>query len=341
MTEEPAPLPPPRPGGSVDVAFTVEDVARIRFAVSPLWEVVTSVRVLKGSDTQGLHRRWQERAIASLRAAKLDVAPLFDLVEVPTYAIPSFLVPPPATTQPSLEVELAAVRATPPERLRASAPGVRPAVARLREDPEGGLARLTETIAAYWELTLAPYWPRIQALVDDDIRYRARMLAEGGARRLFEDIDPGVTWDAGTLRIRHRYTSGPRRLDGRGLLLVPSAFIWPRTFSVLGFAEWQPTLRYPPRGIGTLWEPRREVLSDALAGVLGRTRAALLTELASPASTTELAGRVGVTPGGVSQHLTALRAAGLVSAHRTGRVVLYARTAVGEALAAANTPVPR
>ncbi|MFI6675531.1 ArsR/SmtB family transcription factor [Kribbella sp. NPDC050470] len=69
-----------------------------------------------------------------------------------------------------------------------------------------------------------------------------------------------------------------------------------------------------------------------MAGVLGRSRAELLNQLGSPRSTTELAARTGLTPGGVSQHLSALRAAGLVTSHRSGRLVLYARTALAEAL---------
>ena len=45
-----------------------------------------------------------------------------------------------------------------------------------------------------------------------------------------------------------------------------------------------------------------------------------------------------VTFGAVSQQLTALRAAGLVTARRSGRYVLYTRTAVAEAfLTAADT----
>jgi DNA-binding transcriptional ArsR family regulator len=39
----------------------------------------------------------------------------------------------------------------------------------------------------------------------------------------------------------------------------------------------------------------------------------------------------------VSQHLGVLRAGGLVTAHRVGRVVLYARTSVAEALLAAGS----
>lgn len=94
----------------------------------------------------------------------------------------------------------------------------------------------------------------------------------------------------------------------------------------------QPALRYPTRGIGTLWEARHIPPPAALADVLGSSRARLLAEPDTPASTAGLARRTGLSPGGVSQHLSLLRAAGLVARHRTGRVVLYARTARGEAL---------
>jgi DNA-binding transcriptional ArsR family regulator len=319
-------------GGTLKIAFSAEDVARTRFAISPLWEVVASVRVLKGADEQGMHRRWAEQVRPLLAASKLDLTSLFSLVAVPTVGIPGFLVPPPTTPQPSLEVELATLRSTPPHLLRTTSPGAQAGVAALREDPERGLSRLVEVIAAYWEVALAPYWPRILTLFEGDILHRAKHFAEGGARRLLDDLDPQLTWDSGTLQMAHRCTGGALRLDGRGLLLVPSAFIWPRIFSSFGSEDGQPTLRYPPQGIGTLWEQRPRPHSHALAGVLGRTRALLLAELAAPASTTDLARRIGLSPGGVSQHLTALHAAGLVRAHRTGRVVLYARTGVGEAL---------
>lgn len=69
--------------------------------------------------------------------------------------------------------------------------------------------------------------------------------------------------------------------------------------------------------------------------MLGRSRTLLLTELEHPASTTQLAHRTGLSPAGVSQYLTALRDAGLVSAHRVGRSVLYARTDAADTLLAA------
>jgi DNA-binding transcriptional ArsR family regulator len=87
--------------------------------------------------------------------------------------------------------------------------------------------------------------------------------------------------------------------------------------------------------VGTLWE-RSGQAPDALSALLGRGRARLLAEMATPLSTTELARRTGITAGGVSQHLTTLRAAGLVVTHRQGRALLNTRTAVAEALLAAG-----
>jgi hypothetical protein len=149
----------------------------------------------------------------------------------------------------------------------------------------------------YWELALAPYWPRMLTLVEGDVLHRARRLAGGGAQELFNDLDPAVTWDTDTLYAGHRHVSGSRALAGRGLLLVPSVFVWPRVFSVV-LPPWQPTLRYPPRGIATLWERHEHNPPEALAAVLGRSRAALLAELDAPASTTDLARRTGLSAGG-------------------------------------------
>ncbi|MEU8826882.1 DUF5937 family protein [Streptomyces sp. NPDC048636] len=318
----------------IEIELGLEDVARTRFAISPLWEVVASVRVLKGADGHGLHRTWAERVRPRLAAADLDLGPLFDLVPVPTRSawagrIPGFICPPPTTPLPSLHVELATVRATPSALLHTTAEVPPARMAALRADPAAALGRLADVIEAYWELALAPYWSRILTMLEGDIRYRAGRLVEGGAQHLFADLDPQVAWAGGTLHLDHRTARGARQLAGRGLLLVPSVFVWPRVFSVL-VEPWLPTLRYPPRAVGTLWHTRPVTVSDALAGVLGRSRATLLTELTAPASTTDLARRTGLTPGGVSQHLTALRTAGLVSAHRAGRQVLYARTRAGE-----------
>jgi DNA-binding transcriptional ArsR family regulator len=75
------------------------------------------------------------------------------------------------------------------------------------------------------------------------------------------------------------------------------------------------------------------VASDAaVADLLGAPRARLLILLDRPASTTELAHRLVVSPSAVSQHLRVLRAAGLLSKARSGRSVLYLRSPLGDQL---------
>jgi hypothetical protein len=218
----------------IEVGFSMEDVARTRFALSPLWEVVASVRVLKGADEQGLHRTWTDQARPRLASAGLDLGVLFDLVPVLSRSpwagsVPSFLCPPPTTPLPSLAMELATLRATPPELIRTTSAVPAGRMAALRANPAAELARLAEAIEAYWELVLAPYWPRILTLLESDVRYRAGRLVDGGAQRLFADLDPQVAWADGTPHLSHRTVRGPRPLDGRDLRLVPSAFVWPRS----------------------------------------------------------------------------------------------------------------
>ena len=87
---------------------------------------------------------------------------------------------------------------------------------------------------------------------------------------------------------------------------------------------WQPAVVYAPRGVATLWEPA-ERAPDALADLLGRRRALLLTTLAHPATTQELALRHTASPAAVSEHLAVLRRAGLIAGRRDGRAVRYAR----------------
>jgi DNA-binding transcriptional ArsR family regulator len=209
-------------------------------------------------------------------------------------------------------------------------------VEELRRDPAAGLDRLARGIETYWHLALAEHWPRIRDLLEGDILHRARRIAEGGADLLFRDLHPQVEWRPDTLRVSHHPYSHARSARGLGLLLVPSAFVWPRVFTITP-PPWQPTLIYPARGLATLWEQARPAGPEALARVLGPARARLLSELDAPASTTELARRTATAAGGVSRHLTALRDAGLVTPHRSGRSVLYARTAVGDALVASAT----
>ncbi|MEU6314549.1 ArsR family transcriptional regulator [Streptomyces sp. NPDC047014] len=323
-----------------ELAFSAGDLARMRFAVSPMWEVGPSMRLLRSGRDDPVHRRWAGQVRPRLAAAGLDRGPLAELVP-PTGYVPDFLNPVPAGPAPTLAEELAAIRATPPGRVRADLDrlaheqgSLGPHLRALHDSP-GDLSGLTEAISAYWDLGLAPYWARIRAVLDADVFHRTRQVAEHGAGHLFNELHTSVSWDDSTLRLSGRHRPLSRRGTATGLLLIPSVFTGPVPFTRVTPSD-PPQLAYPARGTGALWEARPGAPGGALAAVLGRSRALLLAELESPATTTELARRTGLSAPGVSQFLTALRGAGLVSAHRAGRCVLYARTAAAEALLAAS-----
>ena len=97
--------------------------------------------------------------------------------------------------------------------------------------------------------------PRLRAMLENDILLRARSLALGGAEALFKDLHPLVRFQNGALSLDQSLCNGDDgdvHLGGRGLLLMPSAFVWPRLSTILG-APWQPTLAYTPRGVANLW----------------------------------------------------------------------------------------
>ncbi|MCL2732591.1 MAG: winged helix-turn-helix domain-containing protein [Actinomycetia bacterium] len=323
--------------GDVRFAFSATDMARTRFAVSPLWEVVASVRTFQTAGPHAVHRRWREQVAPRLAAAGLDGGLLTDLVPPAGYT-PDFITPPPVPGGAGLDAELREVAATPVEEIRGELLeyGLRSErIRQLYDDPAAGLARLTAEITAYWDLALAPYWARVQSVLAADVFHQARRLATDGAEAVLGSLHPTVRWSAGTLTVTHKQCAADTRLAGKGMVLVPSVFAWSSVATTVA-TPGAKQLFYPSRGWGSVWEESRAPVPDAVAAVLGRTRALLLAELTVPASTSELAGRTGLSAGGVNQHLTALRDAGIVSAHRAGRSVLYMRTAVAESLLAAH-----
>jgi DNA-binding transcriptional ArsR family regulator len=127
-------------------------------------------------------------------------------------------------------------------------------------------------------------------------------------------------------------------LRGRGLVLMPSAYIWPRVVAVSD-EPWQPAIVYPARGIADLWQ-QAPPPPDPLVRLLGRTRALLLARLDQPASTSTLAALHGLSPSGTSGHLTTMRDAGLITGTRHGHEIRYTRTRLGTELTHAGARQP-
>ncbi|MFF9585205.1 ArsR/SmtB family transcription factor [Streptomyces achromogenes] len=316
------------------------DLADTSFAYSALQETVLSLRAWTHPDR--FPRQYTLLATEREAFEAGDTALLTALVARRRPWVPDFLTPRPTTSVPAPEAEFAALRAADPAGLsddiaRVFRPLGEPVPARLAAGlarPATLLADIADALWFYWNNCLAPYWPRIRSVLEADIVHRARVLAGQGTRQMFAGLDSRLFWQDGYLAIRQDSESAPWPdvpVHGRGVLLTPSCFAL-KASTMLG-QDAPPHIVYPARGLATLTERARlPTPPEALERLMGRPRAQLLALLAEPASTTELARRLDVTPAAVSQHLSVLTAAGLTRRARHGRLVLYSLSTLGTAL---------
>jgi DNA-binding transcriptional ArsR family regulator len=328
---------------AIVVELGLSDLAGTRFAVSPLTETGRAVLLLGNHIRAAVNRPWLDWARAQLAAEPLRMPLSWPLFNTGLDFYPEFLAPVAAGARPSIEQELAQVRATPDEAVRASlrrvfgtTPWPYPATV-LDEDPPATLEIITTELAAFYQRLISPHWERIQAVLEADIGYRTALLAKGGARALFADLHQDLTWSDGMLIAAEATDEITRvRLGPDGIVLKPSVFNWPQVSVSLATSS-QTALVYPVRGVATVWQHLSVQRASRLAAteeLIGVTRAGLLEVLRSPATTSALARQLKVTPGAVSHHLGVLHRAGLLTRQRSGRAVLYQTSDLGLALLA-------
>ncbi|SFB04832.1 DNA-binding transcriptional regulator, ArsR family [Amycolatopsis marina] len=195
-----------------------------------------------------------------------------------------------------------------------------------------------DLVQDFFQVAIAPYWQRMQGLLDAERDARSRIVATGGVELLFSTLGPKARWRAPVLEIASEL-SGDVYLNGRGLLLAPSLFVADRGVvlieperesgrSVLVFAA--PL----DRAAGALLWGMPQANDQALAALVGRTRAAGLQALTDACTTGELANRLGISVAGASQHAAVLREAGLITTRRNRNAVLHTVTPLGSALLA-------
>ncbi|MFF3036360.1 DUF5937 family protein [Streptomyces rubiginosohelvolus] len=321
--------------------FTESDLLRCRFALSPLFETQEAVRTLARRHRHGYHLPWLRRIREA--ASALDLEPLWLLMPDGGHN-PDFICPPPIGPFATFDEEIAGVRAVDPEvawadmaLALAERPGARESATgrRLLADPARAVRELADLLEQVWRTLIEPYWPRLRALLEADIAYHSRRLADSGLEGLLGEVSTQLSWNGSTLTVKGTRGDHEQVLGGQGLVLMPSVFVWPEV--VGGHLEpWQPGLIYPARGIGGLWSEAGERTPETLARLLGRVRADVLCALDEPAGTSALAHRLGLAASSVSAHLSVLRGAGLLTSRRYGHQVLYERTPLGIALAASD-----
>src|SRR5580693_1440546 len=304
-----------------------EDLTMSRFALSPLWELTHALRLLAGPSDSSVLRPWlvraRDRYLALTR--ETDVGVILALSS-PGWGA-DFLVPVPAGVSTTIGDLLDQVRSTPAGQGQhevalalAQQPPVDPRIEQiLTSDRAAGY--VADVLAAAWQALLEPEWPTLRAILERDVVYRAGQLTSRGWAAALGDLHPELAWDQGHIVLTRMRGYQDAALGGRGLLFVPSVFVWPKL--ALGLdPPWPPSLIYPARGVAALWErPGRggSAAGTAAAGgtaldrLLGPSRAAVLVALEEPASTTQLVATLGQSLGGIGDHLAVLREAGLIS----------------------------
>jgi DNA-binding transcriptional ArsR family regulator len=321
------------------IHLTGEDLVRVRVATSPEYgtEWACSLWVLTGWPGGAVLAGWRRRARGRLdRRTRM----LFDLV-APDY-FPDFLGPIDGSAEPAEAVET--IRSTGRRQLHHDLTDLaahRPLTAAVRRlgtaDPQT-MRELGDAVDAYHRSTIAEYWPWVRDMVAADRGRLARALLDGGVDRLLATLHPRIRWRPPVLTVSLR---GGEETDlrpgGRGLLVVPSVFAggWPVVYPG---PDSQPILVYPVE----VTAPRLaspDAVHRQLGALLGRTRAAVLAEIAAATgcTTSELARRLDISLATASTHATVLREAGLISTRRIGSAVLHTVTTVGASLLDAPT----
>jgi len=313
------------------------DLQHLRFAYSPLLEAAESLYMVHGTRINEPHRGWFKAAQEAI--GRFDTEVLQAVVPARGRIARLFFLGA-EDTATTMDEQLRKVAQYPPDFLKADLEEVwrdgraPPAVARLVADGAAGVDRLVEDLRRFWQAAIDPHWAQIRAVLDGDVAHRASRMAQGGISGMMAELHPALTMSKDTVVIK---SPGFREHDlaGAGLLLIPSVFVWPWIVVDPG-PLYPPRLIYGARGIGTLWQPSHSAEDDALANLVGRTRAAILSHLAQPHSTTDLARKLGQSAPTVSAHLSILRRCGMVTSWPAGRRVLYQRTTMASSLIVAS-----
>lgn len=312
-----------------------DTLAGSRFVLSALAEATASLMALeKGVAAHPAEHAWLGAHQQSYRdrLAGDPVTALLIRAALGRNWIADFLAPTPvAQEEPAFEDELARIRETPTEVVRAdlavSLNG--PLPARLhRSDLAERAADLLQWV---WAESVLPYWPRRRRILEADVVARTVALSRGGWAAALDDMRPGMRWlGEGRLQINaHDYP--PLDISGGQLMFVP---VTPRHGWVAWDARHRYAVIYPCAGV--LAGAGRASAPETLGTLLGPARAGILALLGTPKSTTQLVALTGRGLGSVGRHLKVLLDAGLVGRRRAGRSVLYYRTAAGEVLVKAQ-----
>lgn len=314
-----------------------------RFAFSPLTEVTMSLRLLGLPHPAHIHAPWLRHA--RTRVGEVDMELLMGFAPAGRW-LASFLAPHSDGPQTTIEQQLSTLSTLAPTELERGAQemwegrSVPRRVQQLLSDGPQGPSQLAEALWDYWDAAIAPFWPRMCAVLEDDVSHRVATLLNSGLFALLDGLHAEISTGDDRLYVDKPHHAAEEYQADR-MTLVPSVFTWPGLLLDDGTAN-EFGVTYAARGVGRVWEGLGELEAtpdNRLAALLGRTRAAILERAAVPMSTTQIARELGQSPGSVNQHLTVLRDTGLLTSWRSGRSVLYRQTSLAQTMLEAQAAV--
>ena len=322
----------------IDFHLSVEALGNTRFVYSPMAEVACSLRLLAAGKPSFVMRPWFEGVSEQLDDVPMD---LLSAIVPPGRYAPDFMFPFSSDPRITIDQQIDELAAVPTDSIRRDLlecwPGQRlPGQLQGLVDGSAPGAVIGEAVGLYWRRAIAPYWSRIRAVLDDDVSYRGSRALGDGMLGLLEDLHPDVTLCNEVLRV-DKPQHPDATYEGSEIILLPSVFVWPNV--LIGHEGPNVfSLTYAARGVGRVWEglPTAHGAGNDLGALLGRNRAGILRRLEIPMTTTQLARELGQSPGTVSQHLSVLKRNGLLDSWRSGRSVLYRRTALATSVIAAS-----
>jgi DNA-binding transcriptional ArsR family regulator len=321
------------------IHFTVADLARTRVAVlGPLAELQLSFTKLLVPERRPVIEGWLTRTVPHLRTLPPDVREVATGLVAPPLIQPVdlfSLVGPVDDYADGMErLSRVPARAVHNEFDGTAADtGICPGwVADFAGDRAARL-RFTRALDEYHAVAIAPYWPRMRTLLENERKALVGILAVHGLDAMLAGLGPGLRWRSPVLEVPAFRREADYHLNGRGLVLASTVFGTdePTVYEPQNDEPAVLVHRIEPDPVEALalWRPAGEPGNRALAGLLGTTRAAALREIAAGCTTTELARRLAISPGGASQHATVLRQAGLVASRRYRNTMRHTLTRLG------------
>ncbi len=194
-------------------------------------------------------------------------------------------------------------------------------------DPTAVRERYAALLARYWEEAFAEEWSRLLPRIEAEVADAARTLVTRGAAGLVEELLPEATWhaDEHAIEIERPWDESVDVARRGGLHIVPTMYGWPRVLIAL-VEPWALAIVAPLRDLRRPEVPLAadHEVADGLRALGDETRLQIARLVAEqPRSTKELAELLKASDSAVNRHLKILDGAGIVTGERDGYFVLY------------------